>query len=172
MLLKIFNFECIRPFAEVLAHLPEVLAPLAEVLVMPCSLDEDEYDQTKACCTILEPKDGILDSGTRMMGRGGRKRRRRGLGGNNCYLCHIVGSFEVDVSNWSPFAPNGFRAVLMGVTVAFFAFDGFDAVANSAEESKRPQLDENDRPRQSEENEKRSRRPTAAQVERMVEGVR
>ncbi|XP_058213358.1 cationic amino acid transporter 9, chloroplastic isoform X1 [Rhododendron vialii] len=53
----------------------------------------------------------------------------------------IVGSFEVDVSNWSPFAPNGFKAVLTGATVAFFAFVGFDAVANSAEESKRPQRD-------------------------------
>lgn len=52
----------------------------------------------------------------------------------------IVGSFEVDVSNWSPFAPNGFKAVLTGATVAFFAFVGFDAVANSAEESKRPQV--------------------------------
>ncbi|KAG5565419.1 hypothetical protein RHGRI_001341 [Rhododendron griersonianum] len=53
----------------------------------------------------------------------------------------IVGSFEVDVANWSPFAPNGFKAVLTGATVAFFAFVGFDAVANSAEESKRPQRD-------------------------------
>ncbi|KAH7849653.1 hypothetical protein Vadar_020985 [Vaccinium darrowii] len=53
----------------------------------------------------------------------------------------IVGSFEVDVSNWSPFAPNGFKAILTGATVAFFAYVGFDAVANSAEETKRPQRD-------------------------------
>ncbi|XP_057981496.1 cationic amino acid transporter 9, chloroplastic-like [Malania oleifera] len=52
-----------------------------------------------------------------------------------------VGSFEVDVSNWSPFAPNGFRAILTGTTVVFFAYVGFDAVANSAEESRRPQRD-------------------------------
>ncbi|XP_023746995.1 cationic amino acid transporter 9, chloroplastic [Lactuca sativa] len=53
----------------------------------------------------------------------------------------IVGAFEVDDSNWSPFAPNGFKSVLTGATVAFFAYVGFDAVANSAEESKRPQRD-------------------------------
>ncbi|XP_050237236.1 cationic amino acid transporter 9, chloroplastic [Mercurialis annua] len=53
----------------------------------------------------------------------------------------FVGSFEVDVSNWSPFAPNGVKAILTGATVVFFAYVGFDAVANSAEEAKRPQRD-------------------------------
>ncbi|XP_076888861.1 cationic amino acid transporter 9, chloroplastic-like [Bidens hawaiensis] len=53
----------------------------------------------------------------------------------------IVGAFEVDDSNWSPFAPNGIKSMLTGATVAFFAYVGFDAVANSAEESKRPQRD-------------------------------
>ncbi|TXG62529.1 hypothetical protein EZV62_009523 [Acer yangbiense] len=53
----------------------------------------------------------------------------------------FAGAFEVDVSNWSPFAPNGFKEVLTGATVVFFAYVGFDAVANSAEESKRPQRD-------------------------------
>lgn len=52
----------------------------------------------------------------------------------------IVGTFEVDVANWSPFAPNGFKSVLTGATVVFFAYVGFDAVANSAEESKSPQV--------------------------------
>ncbi|EEF50271.1 cationic amino acid transporter, putative [Ricinus communis] len=53
----------------------------------------------------------------------------------------FVGSFEVDVSNWSPFAPKGVKAILTGATVVFFAYVGFDAVANSAEEAKRPQQD-------------------------------
>ncbi|CAA6656614.1 unnamed protein product [Spirodela intermedia] len=53
----------------------------------------------------------------------------------------FFGAFEVDVSNWSPFAPNGVKAVVTGATVVFFAYVGFDAVANSAEESKRPQRD-------------------------------
>ncbi|URD86759.1 Amino acid permease [Musa troglodytarum] len=53
----------------------------------------------------------------------------------------FAGAFEVDVSNWSPFAPNGFKAVITGATVVFFSYVGFDAVANSAEESKKPQRD-------------------------------
>lgn len=52
----------------------------------------------------------------------------------------IVGAFKVDVSNWSPFAPNGAKAIFTGATVVFFAYVGFDAVANSAEESRRPQV--------------------------------
>ncbi|KAG0589145.1 hypothetical protein M758_2G248900 [Ceratodon purpureus] len=52
-----------------------------------------------------------------------------------------VGSFEVETSNWTPFAPNGLTAVITGATVVFFAYVGFDAVANSAEESKNPQRD-------------------------------
>ncbi|VFQ75798.1 unnamed protein product [Cuscuta campestris] len=53
----------------------------------------------------------------------------------------IAGAFKVDASNWTPFAPHGFKAILTGATVVFFAYIGFDAVANSAEESKRPQRD-------------------------------
>ena len=52
----------------------------------------------------------------------------------------LAGAFEVDVSNWSPFAPNGMKSIFTGATVVFFAYVGFDAVANSAEESKRPQV--------------------------------
>jgi len=52
----------------------------------------------------------------------------------------FAGVFEVDVSNWSPFMPNGFKSVVTGATVVFFAYVGFDAVANSAEEAKRPQV--------------------------------
>ncbi|KAF9617510.1 hypothetical protein IFM89_036714 [Coptis chinensis] len=52
-----------------------------------------------------------------------------------------TGAFEVDVSNWSPFAPHGVKAIVTGATVVFFAYVGFDAVANSAEEAKRPQRD-------------------------------
>ncbi|KAL0309110.1 UNVERIFIED_CONTAM: Cationic amino acid transporter 9, chloroplastic [Sesamum radiatum] len=51
----------------------------------------------------------------------------------------IVGAFEVDVSNWTPFAPYGLNSILTGATVVFFSYVGFDAVANSAEEAKRPQ---------------------------------
>ncbi|KAL3833069.1 hypothetical protein ACJIZ3_007805 [Penstemon smallii] len=53
----------------------------------------------------------------------------------------IVGAFKVDVANWTPFIPNGPKSILTGATVVFFAYVGFDAVANSAEETKRPQRD-------------------------------
>ncbi|XP_026424904.1 cationic amino acid transporter 9, chloroplastic-like [Papaver somniferum] len=53
----------------------------------------------------------------------------------------FAGAFEVDVSNWTPFAPNGFKAIVTGSTVVFFAYVGFDAVANSAEECRKPQRD-------------------------------
>lgn len=52
----------------------------------------------------------------------------------------LVGAFEVDVSNWTPFAPNGVKEIVTGATVVFFAYVGFDAVANSAEETKKPQV--------------------------------
>ncbi|KAK9095212.1 hypothetical protein Scep_026681 [Stephania cephalantha] len=53
----------------------------------------------------------------------------------------VVGSFEINVSNWSPFAPNGSKAILSGATIVFFAYLGFDAVPMSAEESKTPHRD-------------------------------
>lgn len=53
----------------------------------------------------------------------------------------VLGAFEVDTSNWTPFAPNGVSAIVTGATVAFFAYVGFDAVANSAEESRKPKHD-------------------------------
>ncbi|KAL2653930.1 hypothetical protein R1flu_022058 [Riccia fluitans] len=57
------------------------------------------------------------------------------------FLVIVAGSLEIDVSNWSPFAPFGLPAIIQGATVVFFAYVGFDAVANSAEESKNPQRD-------------------------------
>jgi APA family basic amino acid/polyamine antiporter len=51
-----------------------------------------------------------------------------------------VGCSKVDPSNWTPFAPNGATAIITGTTIVFFAYVGFDAVANSAEESKNPQV--------------------------------
>lgn len=56
-------------------------------------------------------------------------------------LVIISGSFEIDVSNWTPFAPNGFKEIVVGATVVFFAYVGFDAVANSAEECRKPKRD-------------------------------
>ncbi|MCX6171952.1 MAG: amino acid permease [Flavobacterium sp.] len=56
-------------------------------------------------------------------------------------LVIIVGSFYIDIDNWTPFMPNGFGGVMAGVSAVFFAYIGFDAVSTLAEESKNPQRD-------------------------------
>ena len=56
-------------------------------------------------------------------------------------LVIFVGAFYVDIDNWSPFMPNGFKGVMGGVSAVFFAYIGFDAVSTLAEESKNPQRD-------------------------------
>lgn len=56
-------------------------------------------------------------------------------------LVIIVGCFYVDIDNWTPFMPNGFKGVMGGVSAVFFAYIGFDAVSTLAEESKNPQRD-------------------------------
>ncbi len=56
-------------------------------------------------------------------------------------LVIIVGCFYVDIDNWTPFMPNGFKGVMRGVSAVFFAYIGFDAVSTLAEESKNPQRD-------------------------------
>jgi L-asparagine transporter-like permease len=47
----------------------------------------------------------------------------------------------VNTDNWHPFAPNGFRGVLTGASIVFFAYIGFDAVSTTAEEAKNPKRD-------------------------------
>ena len=56
-------------------------------------------------------------------------------------LVLVVGAFYVDVSNWRPFAPNGFGGIMHGVSAVFFAYIGFDAISTLSEESKNPQRD-------------------------------
>ena len=56
-------------------------------------------------------------------------------------LVIIVGFFYIDIENWTPFMPNGFKGVMGGVSAVFFAYIGFDAVSTLAEESKNPQRD-------------------------------
>ena len=56
-------------------------------------------------------------------------------------LVIVVGAFYIDINNWTPFMPNGFRGVMGGVSAVFFAYIGFDAVSTLAEESKNPQRD-------------------------------
>src|SRR3954447_3066672 len=47
----------------------------------------------------------------------------------------------VRTDNWHPFAPNGFRGVLTGASIVFFAYIGFDAVSTTAEEARNPKRD-------------------------------
>jgi APA family basic amino acid/polyamine antiporter len=53
----------------------------------------------------------------------------------------IVGSFFVDQKNWTPFAPNGWKGIWTGASIAFFSYIGFDAVSTAAEETRNPQKD-------------------------------
>lgn len=52
-----------------------------------------------------------------------------------------IGVFHVNPSNWVPFVPNGFKGVMSGAYLMFFAYIGFDAVSTAAEETKNPQKD-------------------------------
>ncbi|HEY6137272.1 MAG TPA: amino acid permease [Thermoanaerobaculia bacterium] len=47
----------------------------------------------------------------------------------------------VNTENWHPFAPNGFKGILTGASIVFFAYIGFDAVSTTAEEARNPKRD-------------------------------
>ncbi len=53
----------------------------------------------------------------------------------------LVGVFYVRPNNWSPFVPFGWRGVMRGAAVIFFAYIGFDAVSTAAEEVVDPNRD-------------------------------
>ena len=44
-------------------------------------------------------------------------------------------------THWDDFAPNGFKGIMTGAALIFFAYIGFDAVSTTAEEAKNPQRD-------------------------------
>ncbi|MFA6075416.1 MAG: amino acid permease [Negativicutes bacterium] len=47
----------------------------------------------------------------------------------------------VNTANWTPFMPFGWAGVFKGASFAFFAYIGFDMVANSSEETRNPARD-------------------------------
>lgn len=51
----------------------------------------------------------------------------------------IAGAFYVKPENWQPFAPNGWKGIMTGAALVFFAYIGFDAISTAAEETKNPQ---------------------------------
>lgn len=53
----------------------------------------------------------------------------------------IVGAFYVNPGNWTPFAPNGWSAIMTSAALVFFAYIGFDAISTVAEETRNPQRD-------------------------------
>jgi basic amino acid/polyamine antiporter, APA family len=53
----------------------------------------------------------------------------------------VVGCFYIKADNWIPFAPNGFKGIMSGVSAVFFAYIGFDAISTTAEECENPQRD-------------------------------
>ncbi len=50
-----------------------------------------------------------------------------------------VGFFYVEPTNWVPFAPNGWKGIMNGAAIVFFAYIGFDAISTAAEETIDPQ---------------------------------
>ena len=53
----------------------------------------------------------------------------------------IMGAFYINADNYTPFFPNNFKGVLMGVSAVFYAYIGFDAISTTAEECENPQRD-------------------------------
>ena len=61
----------------------------------------------------------------------------------------VLGAFYVRSANWHPFVPAntgafgsfGLSGILRGASIVFFAYIGFDAVSNCAQEARRPQRD-------------------------------
>lgn len=51
----------------------------------------------------------------------------------------IIGVQHINMTNYTPFAPNGFRGIHQGAAIVFFAYIGFDAISTAAEETKDPQ---------------------------------
>ena len=51
----------------------------------------------------------------------------------------VLVATRIDTENYDPFMPFGWAGVFSGAAIVFFAYLGFDAIANSAEEVKDPQ---------------------------------
>ena len=53
----------------------------------------------------------------------------------------FLGVTHVDFTNFQPFAPFGWKGIMAGAAIIFFAYIGFDAVSTAAEETKNPKRD-------------------------------
>lgn len=52
-----------------------------------------------------------------------------------------LGVTHINIANYHPFMPYGWKGVMAGASTIFFAFIGFDAVSTAAEETKNPTRD-------------------------------
>lgn len=53
----------------------------------------------------------------------------------------VLAAWYVKPANWTPFLPFGFKGVMAGAAIVFFAYIGFDAVSTAAEEVINPKRD-------------------------------
>ena len=53
----------------------------------------------------------------------------------------FLGIRHIDFTNFQPFAPFGWKGIMAGAAIIFFAYIGFDAVSTAAEETKNPRRD-------------------------------
>ena len=53
----------------------------------------------------------------------------------------ILGASHVNLANFKPFAPFGWKGIMSGAAIIFFAYIGFDAVSTAAEETINPKRD-------------------------------
>lgn len=53
----------------------------------------------------------------------------------------VLGATHINVANYKPFNPYGFKGIFAGTATIFFSYIGFDAISTSAEEAKNPKRD-------------------------------
>jgi len=53
----------------------------------------------------------------------------------------VLGAGHIDVSNYTPFVPFGFKGIFAATSIIFFSFIGFDAISTAAEEAENPKRD-------------------------------
>jgi len=53
----------------------------------------------------------------------------------------LLGVSKVNLDNFRPFAPFGWKGIMSGAAIIFFAYIGFDAVSTAAEETRNPKRD-------------------------------
>ncbi|MHC6179887.1 APC family permease [Clostridium sp. JNZ X4-2] len=57
------------------------------------------------------------------------------------FIFIFIGVTHINPVNYHPFAPYGFKGIMSGAAIIFFAFIGFDSVSTAAEETANPKRD-------------------------------